>query len=318
MLFPLLAVSLLSLTPCLVSGAFYSISDYFVGKGFLFGFEFEAIEDPTHGRVTYVDRHTALAENLTFARGDTFIMRADDKEVLSPTGPGRKSVRIRSRKTFTTHVVVFDIRHMPEGCGTWPAAWETLEADWPDSGEVDVVEGVNDESPNDSTLHTGPNCTMPENRTMTGIPVSNNCDVAVNFNQGCVVENDKPNSYGPEFNAAGGGWYVMERTDSFIRVFFWSREDPSVPWEIAWGAPFIDTDNYGTPVALFPDTECYIPSHFGPNNIIINLTLCGDWAGQDVIFQGAGCPGTCVDFVNNNPSAFTDAYWDFAAVRIYE
>ena len=68
----------------------------------------------------------------------------------------------------------------------------------------------------------------------------------------------------------------------------------------------------GTPTAYFPNTDCDIASHFDANNIIINLTFCacgrasssnisdrcllagGDWAGQDSIFQGAGCPGTCV------------------------
>lgn len=28
---------------------------------------------------------------------------------------------------------------MPQGCGTWPAAWETDEGDWPNGGEVDIV-----------------------------------------------------------------------------------------------------------------------------------------------------------------------------------
>lgn len=32
----------------------------------------------------------------------------------------------------------FDIRHMPQGCGTWPAAWEVGD-DWPNQGEVDIV-----------------------------------------------------------------------------------------------------------------------------------------------------------------------------------
>ena len=105
----------------------------------------------------YVNQATALAQNLTYASGNTLIMRADSKTTLTATGPGRNSVRIRSRKTYKTHVVVyalfsyvrrqthklmrfsFDIRHMPQGCSTWPAAWETSEDDWPDSGEVDIV-----------------------------------------------------------------------------------------------------------------------------------------------------------------------------------
>lgn len=57
---------------------------------------------------------------------------------------------------------------MPQGCATWPAAWETLESDWPASGEVDVVEGVNDGAPNQSTLHTSGGCTIPGSGAMSG------------------------------------------------------------------------------------------------------------------------------------------------------
>lgn len=70
------------------------------------------------------------------------------------------------------------------------------------------------------------------------------------------------------------------------------------------------------------------------------IFIGGDFAGQPAIFNGAGCPGVCdgeqkkivmviragnadgdvisVDFVNENPSAFVNAFWDFAAVRVYE
>jgi beta-glucanase (GH16 family) len=57
---------------------------------------------------------------------------------------------------------------MPQGCATWPAAWEVDEGDWPNEGEVDIVEGVNDQTPNQSTLHTSPGCTMPGSTTQTG------------------------------------------------------------------------------------------------------------------------------------------------------
>jgi hypothetical protein len=43
--------------------------------------------------------------------------------------------------------------------------------------------------------------------------------------------------------------------------------------------------------------------------------LGGDWAGAT--YPSQGCPGNCVDYVNNNPGAFANAYWDIAAVRVY-
>ena len=55
----------------------------------------------------YVDQDTALALNLTYYNGDTFIIRADDTTVLSASGPGRNSVRLQSNKQYTTHVTVY-------------------------------------------------------------------------------------------------------------------------------------------------------------------------------------------------------------------
>ena len=57
---------------------------------------------------------------------------------------------------------------MPQGCGTWPAIWEVREDGWPNYGEVDILEGVNDVSPNSVTLHTTAGCTMPANVAQTG------------------------------------------------------------------------------------------------------------------------------------------------------
>jgi hypothetical protein len=54
----------------------------------------------------YVDQSTAVAKNLTYAHGNTLILRADHTTKLSSSGPGRDSVRIRSVKTYTTHVAV--------------------------------------------------------------------------------------------------------------------------------------------------------------------------------------------------------------------
>ena len=54
-----------------------------------------------------MDQATALSKNLTYASGDTLILRADHTTTLTPSGPGRASVRIKSVKTYTTHVSVY-------------------------------------------------------------------------------------------------------------------------------------------------------------------------------------------------------------------
>ncbi|CAE6434589.1 unnamed protein product [Rhizoctonia solani] len=286
------ALSFMTLAAASVArAATYSISDTFVGSSFLNGFTHEAIADPTHGRVNYVDQSTAQRLNLTYASGNTFIMRSDYTTTLNPSGAGRNSVRIQSRKQWSTHVEILDVRHMPQGCGSWPAYWTTNTNNWPAAGEIDIIEGVNDQAPNAATLHT-----------TAGTTTTTDCNWQVNGNAGCGVKNPLANSYGPTFNSNGGGWYAMERTSSYIKVWFWPRNSATVPQQVRNGGSSIDTSTWGTPFAAFVNNSCDINSHFGPENIIINLTFCGDWA----------------DYVNYNPAAFKNAYWDIAALRVYQ
>lgn len=55
----------------------------------------------------YVDQPTAQAQNLTFASGNTFIMRADFTSTLNPSGPGRNSVRIQSNAQVENGVIAY-------------------------------------------------------------------------------------------------------------------------------------------------------------------------------------------------------------------
>ncbi|KAG7445068.1 glycoside hydrolase family 16 protein [Guyanagaster necrorhizus] len=308
------AVALVSSLVSPVFGASYQQTDSFVGSQFYSGFSHQTISDPTNGRVNYVDVSTSKSRNLTYASGDTFILRADDTTVLSASGPGRNSVRLMSNNQYNSNsVMVFNIRHMPQGCGTWPAVW-TVGNNWPNGGEIDIIEGVNNQAYNQATLHTSSGCTMPSSsRAQTGISLVNDCNANDNGNSGCGVQIQNANSYGSGFNNNGGGWYALEWTGSFIKIWFWGRHDSNVPSEVSNGSGFVNTDSWGTPAAYFPGNSCPIASHFSAQNIIID---CGDWAGN--VYASSGCPSSCVDFVNNNPSAFADAYFDFAWVKIYD
>jgi beta-glucanase (GH16 family) len=43
---------------------------------------------------------------------------------------GRSSIRLTSKKSYDSGLVVIDVNHMPTGCGTWPAFW-MVGPDWP-------------------------------------------------------------------------------------------------------------------------------------------------------------------------------------------
>lgn len=68
--------------------------------------------------------------------------------------------------------------------------------------------------------------------------------------------------------------YALERTPTFIKIWFWPRSATNIPSDVLNGASSINTDTWGTPTAYFPNTQCDINSKFSPANIIINLTFC--------------------------------------------
>ncbi|KAF9051066.1 hypothetical protein BDZ89DRAFT_1107789 [Hymenopellis radicata] len=312
-----LYVALFLVTTCVYATSF-DLADKFQGHDFL-TWVFQTFDDPTHGRVNYVDKDTALQTNLSFVSDDKFIMRADAYQMVPPGARGRDSVRIASTTAYNEALFILDLQHMPEGCGTWPAFW-TISRDgpWPHGGEIDIIEGVNTNSQNLASLHTSPGCTMNDARPQNGRPVSSNCDSAVNYNQGCGVAFKESNSYGSGFNANGGGWYAMSKTlASGVKVWFWPRDCSDVPDEVRdFGCDTIDIDKWGQPDASFPPETCDQPSHFNEHNIIFDLTICGDWAGS--AFGQAGCgTSTCDDYADRNPDAFKNAFWEINSLRVY-
>ncbi|KAF8585955.1 glycoside hydrolase family 16 protein [Ramaria rubella] len=296
----------------------FVIKDTYIGQSFFDSFEFSTFDDPTHGRVNYVSKEDAIDKNLAYVSGNKFVMRADYTNKVLPTARGRKSVRIQSSASYADSIVVLDLSHMPEGCSTWPAFW-TISAvgPWPQGGEIDIIEGVNIDNSNLASLHTTPNCTMPNVRFMTGESTSTDCDINFNFNQGCGVNLETPFTYGSGFNNFGGGWYVMQRTaNDGVSIWFWNRYDVTAPDAVKSGKPILQPDfTWGLPAAYFPFTPTCNADHFDAHQIIFDDTFCGDFAGAR--YPTSGCPGTCVDFVDNNPEAFTDAYWEINSLRVY-
>jgi len=292
-----------------------------VGCDFFEEFNWETIDDPTHGRVNYVSLEEAKAKNLTYATDDKFFMFPDSKNVVNPGARGRDSNRLSSKWAYDESVVIIDLEHMPHGCGTWPAFWSfSQQSDWPAGGEIDIIEGVHEAEQNLISLHTLPNCTMPETRHQLGTTASTNCDTSFNYNQGCGTQVTVQDSYGKGLNSVGGGYYALARSKEYgIKVWFWPRNARRIPADVRHDGLAVDPEFWGTPTAYFPTGEnCEYEAHFDAHMIIFDTTFCGDWAGSPSVWPATGCsPLSCSDFVDQNPQAFVDAYWEINSLRIY-
>ncbi|WWC85982.1 uncharacterized protein L201_000853 [Kwoniella dendrophila CBS 6074] len=294
----------------------YSLHKHYSGSEFFSGFDWKTFNDPTHGKVNYVSQAEAKHKNLSYVSDhNTFVMRTDYHHKVEPGQRGRDSVRIESKENFDNGIYILDVLHLPSGCGTWPAFWTSTTGHWPEGGEIDIIEGVNGKDTNQGTLHTTPGCTMPTNVDATGQQLRTDCAVHGNDNQGCGVKDRREDSFGPSFNKDQGGWYAMQRSNSGIKMWFWSRKNGNVPADVKTGPATVDPSKWGKPFANFPSTHCDMKQHFGKHKIIINNSLCGDWAGA--VYQQQGCPLTCDQHVMNDPAAFRESYWKIRALRVY-
>jgi hypothetical protein len=194
----------------------------------------------------------------------------------------------------------------------------TLGPNWPNSGEIDIIEGVNSQAANDMTLHTNPGCTISNTGAFSGQITTPNCDVNAPgqyTNAGCQIATHDTATYGTGFNANGGGVYATEWTSDAISIWFFRRG--AIPGDLSSGNP--NPSGWGKPAAKF-EGGCNIDQHFKDHNLIFDMTFCGDWAGN-VWGQDSVCASkasSCQAFVQNNPGAFTDAYWQVNSLKVYQ
>ncbi|KAI9666921.1 MAG: hypothetical protein M1831_001426 [Alyxoria varia] len=309
-------VLLLSSIP--FSSAAYTRKEHYQGANFFNGFTFFTDPDPTHGFVKYVDQATAKKNGLISNTASTAYMGVDYTSVLKADGSkgGRQSVRITSKAKYNSGLFIADIAHIPGGiCGTWPAWW-TFGPNWPNQGEIDIMEGVNRQYSNLMALHTGDGCTVNGKNQMGTLTTGNCYQFAPGqSNSGCTTRGVSPNSYS-NFNNLKGGVYAMEWQKTGIKVWHFPRG--SIPADISKGAP--DPAKWGNPAANFGSATCDITKHFKDHNMVFDTTFCGDWAGG-VWASDANCKAkasSCAAYVAGKPADFKNAYWSINYVSVYQ
>ncbi|KDQ19672.1 glycoside hydrolase family 16 protein [Botryobasidium botryosum FD-172 SS1] len=307
----------------------YVVQDSWKGDDF-FGSRFYS--DPTNGFVNYQNKDDAMSKGLAYTANGTTVLKVDDFTQLS-SGQNRDSVRIGTTKTYNEGLFILDIDAMPTGCAVWPAYW-MVGPNWPNSGEIDIIEGVNSQPNNQYTLHTSgsskckldtSNAAFKYNRAtsnqtdftnsnaFTGNPMGTTCASAPDANSGCGVSDPDTASFGAGLNAVGAVFATLW-TPAGIRMWRFSHA-AGVPADITAGQP--DPTTWGPPVAGFSnpaDGSCDYTTEFKDQTIVINTSLCGDWAGP--AYAGSGCPGTCQDRIAD-PNNFSDAAWKIRSLIVY-
>ncbi|KAF9003228.1 hypothetical protein BDQ17DRAFT_489203 [Cyathus striatus] len=322
-------MQLLTLFPLLFASiqAYDLVTDY-SGSTFFDGWDFYGSWDNlTLGDTWWLNRDDAFKQGLAyFTPGGNPIMKVDNtsnvpfNEKRAAELTHRPQIRITTQASYGVGSLwIADFLHIPYGCSVWPAFW-TKGQTWPDNGEIDILEAINLMQNNQMALHTLPGCFQPTNANDTQRGISGNIDCSTP--SGCVVAETAPNSFGPGFAAAGGGVYAAQFDVSGIYIWFWSR--PNIPPSVtqSTSSSAIDISDWGLPSASYPAGSCDITQFFGAQQLVIDVTLCGIWAGLPVQYlpecAAQGPTGICYnDNVVGSGENYDNAYFEVNFVRAY-
>jgi len=293
----------------------YSLAQSYQGSNFFNGWNFSTVPDPNYGYVTFQSQTNAQSQKLAYVNdGGNAIVKVDNTTVGQPadTTFGRNSVFMTSLAQIQLgSLVMFDALHMPYGCSVWPAFY-LLGNNWPNNGEIDIIENVNLATSAQYSLHTLNGCKHPGNADgQTGNVVSTDCWNVTNGNQGCIVRESQQNSFGQGFASIGGGGFATLFDKNGVKVWFFPRS--SLPGD--WNSSSPNPDNWTTPSAYYPNSACNISQFIGPQSIVIDIDICGAFAGLSSVYN-LNCTGKCVDVIKD-PNTYNGAYFEIQFLKVF-
>ncbi|KAG2088387.1 uncharacterized protein F5147DRAFT_789534 [Suillus discolor] len=246
----------------------YTFQDFYQGEDFINDWDFFTGSDPTSGNVNYQSKSEVQSKGLAYVNDcdSSTVLAVDSNSAVAPGG-NRDSVRITSQKSYNGGLFVIDALNMPVG-----------------SGEIDIVEGVNNQATNQMTLHSGTSqsCTIAKSGVsadlFTGQVLGTDCYSTGNADAGCgVVDADTlycisfscvswdlvmcpcGSSFGYGFNNAGGGVFaLLWDTSSGMSVWHFARS--KIPADLTAQTP--NPSTWGTPAGFWSAQSCDISANF--------------------------------------------------------
>ncbi|GAA5907180.1 hypothetical protein JCM5296_004978 [Sporobolomyces johnsonii] len=295
----------------------YSLVTHATGQDFLDLFDFATGTGDNGGIAEYVDSSTAWSSDLVSVSTNGTVQLG--VSTTQNSGSTRQAIKLTSKQTYQDGLYVWDVQKMPQVCGAWPAIWSS-GADWPNQGEIDVVEYVSRQSMNSFSVHTGSGCTAGSSGysgvEMLATAQGLDCDADATESQGCGFRTTRNDTAGPGANSNGGGVYALEWSSAGLKAWFFARDD--VPSDVTSKNP--DPSGWTTPDMFISASSCDPSTYFGPQTFIINTQLCGTWpngvwstdnsyAGQEGSCAEYTGASSCEDYVQSNGQDFADANW---------
>ncbi|KAK0443985.1 concanavalin A-like lectin/glucanase domain-containing protein [Desarmillaria tabescens] len=317
---------ILLLARILFTHALYAPLREYAGQSFFSGWNFPGnYDNTTWGNVTFVDQTTASMNKLAYVNdAGNAILRVDNTTDITGTGLiYRDSVKLTSQDLYPLgSLITIDLIHMPYGCSVWPSFWTFggTDLEWPMYGEIDIIEGINLNANNQMALHhNDSSCVQSPNPGQSGKTVNADCTNGDPVGAtGCAVTETKPNSFGESFSQNGGGVFALQFDVSGAFIWFWSRQNIPKSITSATSTSNMDTTDWGTPSASYPSSGCDLQKLFKPQKLILDITLCGTWAGIPSIFN-TQCSGQCVQDYIMGPGSpkYDNAWFKISYIRTY-
>lgn len=275
--------------------------------------------DPTSGLIVYRNGTKPNRDLLSVTGTNQLkISVSSDTVDLGDAGTFRRGVRLHSTDAYDYGFFVISVDHIPEGVGVWPAFWLLGEGTWACSGEIDIIEGINSvddaSSYNSSTLHTSANCPQGDDVncnasdqtwTTCGCSSDGKCPT-----KGCLQKFTSNSSFGFGFNkkTPTGGIFACELSRAGVVKIWYYDNVADFP-----------TDNVITISKLPAPTvqfQACASKAFRNMRLIINTTLCGQWAGKE--YDKTNGDGSCKGAVLDTTYTMSEAYWMINWLKVYQ